>query len=107
MWSKRILIAAVLSFGGLLMGASSARAQGYGRVYGYYYPDSREFVTFQERPHFQFNVTPERMEAFTHQQLSDGHAPTRSNSATAVAQTVSIEVTVPNALARLWFDGAS
>jgi uncharacterized protein (TIGR03000 family) len=106
MWTNRFLIASVAGCAGLLLMPGLAPAQEHD--YGYYYPDTQEWVSYYERPIVQFNVTPENFAAFTHQYPSYAATPMRSYYQPAAASDVAnIEVVLPDAQARVWFDGNS
>jgi uncharacterized protein (TIGR03000 family) len=111
MWTKHFMIAAVLGVAGLFLGTNLAHAQGYSHLYGYYYPDRQEFVTFYEgTANFQEGVTPQEFEAFTGQRLPSEAAPMTAyyyQPVPAAADTASIEVVVPDLQAHVWFDGTS
>jgi uncharacterized protein (TIGR03000 family) len=109
MWCNRFLVPTVLGCAVLFLAASSAHAQ---RIYGIYYPDEQKFVTYDEKPNIQFNITPQRFAEFTHQYVPRQYVPgSRVSSssfyyAPAPAEAL-VRIQVPDANAKVWFDGAA
>src|SRR5262249_38547275 len=90
------------------LAAMPTAAQGY--HYGYYYPDEQLFVTYIQKPNFQFNFTPDDFAAFTQQYPSYNVRPATTTSfyyEPASSSNALVEIRLPDANGKVWFDGAA
>jgi uncharacterized protein (TIGR03000 family) len=104
MCSSRFLVPAVLGCAVLFFSATSAHAQ---RIYGIYYPDEQKFVTYDEKPNVQFNITPQRFAEFTGQYMPASRVSSSSFYYAPAPTEAWVRIQVPDANAKVWFDGAA
>jgi uncharacterized protein (TIGR03000 family) len=99
MSSHRFLFAAILGYAGLLSGPNMAQAQGY--LYGYYYPETGLFLSADSpKLNWYYTEPPPWLQSYSRTRTSSFYVE-------PVRAAASVRVLLPDAQARVWFDGKS